>query len=1086
MNKNKIFDFVRNKKPNFISKLFYFARIAFLAVPVLFLVFGNEAKAGTAYNPDQVNVKVDVEKGTQNLFYRVHPGSTVNLKVDILLDAPSSLIAGDTGIGLTEVDSDTLNIGGLGGDASIGGFYVGAIEKESSKTSCEPKFITNGIKCNFPVTAPLKNNVTLTKNSPLSFNLSIPVSRLGITQGASTPIRKEVYVYPVIKLGIVADLIFKDSGKSVYFEVYENQSQVDQHATDPIPGDIPGNGTSVSGSADFATGGLAEFLARVFVILLGYINEFIFWLFGKIVVPFLQAFLSIRTYTDAFSNIIYPGWEILRNLANIFFIVALIFIALATLFRLPNYNFRHMLVDIIIAALLVNFSLVIGQAILGVADTVQNQFLPNNSKVINKLAETLMVDNFRNLAFDPDLTKTAKYGAGATFVQALFLCSVSLVTLIVFIAIAGFIALRIVMLWILLMLSPIPYFAKVLPFTEEFTGKWWGYFIRYAFFTPIMAFFLNMAAIIAEQYPQLTQTLVANQSLIASGSEYPLLSAFLLKFLANFLLLVFLFIGIEVADEFSIIGGGIASTFAEGAATLPFLTTAAGATFLGKDVAGRYGYRKYNEWTQTLAEDKSTGLTGTAKRTAYRLMHPIAQFKAFRHDSEELMEQSEEFKKAASLSLKRQVAFFGRPGEDPLALYQEHAGKEAYERLRGESSGSEQDEVAFGKELVKKALKGDKDAKLALPEHLKTMFKNHNHNEFVEMMGPMMKEVFKKNGVNVSDLDERAIKYNTDNFAGMLNEFAKAGILSDEINVDLQKRMGNIAYSNGDLSGAEMTYNDDEGEAHVIEREFDDVKKSFVVVGKDLYEDAHAYANSIAKTNEEYAQIMSDVLKGNDSRGHFSGAKSAMASAGHAYDKKKFMNAYMSQAKIMEKQINYSKMEKIQQLKQWWENVVTYVPKQGIDGSGTDAGKAIFNGTGKDLFTKLDRDYFWLASRGNISDKIMKPYQQMIMENVDAVSGAVTGGRDRFREQLELAIKEKAKYNNQKLDAAALAKEVDIAEYNNLAMLYSAKTGKVGDLDVKINMADATQTGLQADVHDSAQLKEAVRRMRVALSKKIT
>ena len=49
-------------------------------------------------------------------------------------------------------------------------------------------------------------------------------------------------------------------------------------------------------------------------------------------------------------------------------------IALATLFRVDSYKTRPLLVQLILAALMINFSLVIAQAILALADTIQAYF----------------------------------------------------------------------------------------------------------------------------------------------------------------------------------------------------------------------------------------------------------------------------------------------------------------------------------------------------------------------------------------------------------------------------------------------------------------------------------------------------------------------------------------------------------------------------------------------------------------------------------------------------------------------------------------------------------------------------------------
>jgi len=124
--------------------------------------------------------------------------------------------------------------------------------------------------------------------------------------------------------------------------------------------------------------------------------EAVYFIFYYFVAPFIQAMLSIQAYKDTFVAIIYPGWEVVRNLCNILFIIAIVVIALATLFRIDSYQYKTLLVQLIIAVLLINFSLVIAQVILGLADTVQAQFLPANVTVIRSLAGNLMVNGWRN------------------------------------------------------------------------------------------------------------------------------------------------------------------------------------------------------------------------------------------------------------------------------------------------------------------------------------------------------------------------------------------------------------------------------------------------------------------------------------------------------------------------------------------------------------------------------------------------------------------------------------------------------------------------------------------------------------------
>ena len=93
----------------------------------------------------------------------------------------------------------------------------------------------------------------------------------------------------------------------------------------------------------------------------------------NIIIPLVQILVSIDVM--GFSNIINEGWRVVRDLVNVVFILGLIMIGLAMILRLENYGNRRMVAKLIIMAVLVNFSLVIGLAILDVANAMTNTFL---------------------------------------------------------------------------------------------------------------------------------------------------------------------------------------------------------------------------------------------------------------------------------------------------------------------------------------------------------------------------------------------------------------------------------------------------------------------------------------------------------------------------------------------------------------------------------------------------------------------------------------------------------------------------------------------------------------------------------------
>ena len=371
----------------------------------------------------------------------------------------------------------------------------------------------------------------------------------------------------------------------------------------PFAVNITGNEMTQQGAASPVNGGgnsLLALLNNIISFLLGLLQELIYKLFSWEIAPLIGALLKIPVYTDAFVAVIYPGWIVVRNLCDMFFIIALIVIAMATLFRVESYQFRHLLIQLIVAALLVNFSLVIGQSILGLADTVQAQFLGSDSTQVQTLASNLMLNSNSSLLNAVFNNATTGANAAATnqtvfagIIQSIFWLALSLGTFFVFGAICAFMFIRIVALWLLLLVSPIAYAVGVLPSTAQYRNKWWQEFLKYAFFTPIMAFFLNMAAIMAanaQQNPIFSQILNGKSSLPAGADSN--LAAFLVSVGSDVLILVFLIASLKVADLAGVYGAEGITSIAQKGIFAPFQAAA-----YGLKAARNYGAEKVFEKT---------------------------------------------------------------------------------------------------------------------------------------------------------------------------------------------------------------------------------------------------------------------------------------------------------------------------------------------------------------------------------------------------------------------------------------------------------------------------------------------------------
>ena len=88
------------------------------------------------------------------------------------------------------------------------------------------------------------------------------------------------------------------------------------------------------------------------------------WLLA-LMVKLLAQVVNIRIYTDV--PVIEISWKIMRDFANMLFIIALIVMAYGTIFNLKGYDFRSLMPRFLIAAILINFSLVISGLIIDAA-----------------------------------------------------------------------------------------------------------------------------------------------------------------------------------------------------------------------------------------------------------------------------------------------------------------------------------------------------------------------------------------------------------------------------------------------------------------------------------------------------------------------------------------------------------------------------------------------------------------------------------------------------------------------------------------------------------------------------------------------
>ena len=228
---------------------------------------------------------------------------------------------------------------------------------------------------------------------------------------------------------------------------------------------------------------------------LGTINDIFTWLFDGLVSNIFVTLLSLNVFIN--SDIVRGGWPFVQGFANLGFIFALLYIALATTLRIDSVavSIQRLLPKLLIGALLVNFSLIIGGLVIDVSrlvmavevklivgpegstSTVLDEIL-NKSKTYESTAIALLNKGpTKNGAFTKILESIKK-----TVVLAVITIGLLVISINMFV--------RYVVLLILLIFSPLAYLALALPQTSWMFKQWWQMFLKWVLYGPIVLFFL--------------------------------------------------------------------------------------------------------------------------------------------------------------------------------------------------------------------------------------------------------------------------------------------------------------------------------------------------------------------------------------------------------------------------------------------------------------------------------------------------------------------------------------------------------------------------------------------------------------------
>jgi len=227
---------------------------------------------------------------------------------------------------------------------------------------------------------------------------------------------------------------------------------------------------------------------------------------GKFFDFFVYYSINSDTYRTQFVE---KGWAAVRDIANIFFIIALLYIAIKTVLSLNTSNNKRLISIIVVVALLINFSLFITKVVVDASNIMARVFYSGIQPVDssgNPLTEAggekSISTSLVSLYNPQNIITEAPYenGGTVTFIYvSLILLAITLYTAFIFFKIAFVFVARVASLWIAMIFAPLAFASHTIPELKNMPSfgwkDWLNTILKNAFLAPIFIFFLYLIAI---------------------------------------------------------------------------------------------------------------------------------------------------------------------------------------------------------------------------------------------------------------------------------------------------------------------------------------------------------------------------------------------------------------------------------------------------------------------------------------------------------------------------------------------------------------------------------------------------------------
>lgn len=328
--------------------------------------------------------------------------------------------------------------------------------------------------------------------------------------------------------------------------------------------------------------------------------------------------VTISSGTFAQLDVVNIGWTAVRDISNMFFIFALLYIAIQTILGIAGSQAKRWLAHLIIAAIMINFSLFATKVVIDAGNVLATAFWSKisvkagpaqvnsaSSKLLSGFdLQTILTNEEKSTGKKLELKPiqlTMVYAGGAIF---------TFIAAYVFLAIALMMVSRTVQLVILMIFSPFAFMSFGLPKLEQYGHQWLDKLIKQTFAAPFLIFMLYLNAVLIDKTDLLALSGSKDATFMGALSGVDPKSY---AIIFNFIILIgFLIASLKIADGFAGQAGatarGLAAKATRWAGGMTAGVAVGGSAYAMRQTFGKFGQMgTENQELQKKAAEKGWG-----------------------------------------------------------------------------------------------------------------------------------------------------------------------------------------------------------------------------------------------------------------------------------------------------------------------------------------------------------------------------------------------------------------------------------------------------------------------------------------------